>query len=76
MTSQNLGLPYTGQGGIDYFQMYMAWGAAAVSQRQPQVALGWYEKALGLRSESPEAIKAVQLLKSQLAQPLSPKPAK
>lgn len=75
-TSRTMGLTYTGQGSLDYFQMYMDWGAAAVQQRQPQMALGWYEKAWRLRSNSPEATRAIQTLKSQLVQVSSPQPAK
>ena len=75
-TSKTMGLTYTGQGTLDYFQMYMDWGAAAVQQSQPQMALGWYEKAWRLRSNSSEAAKAVQSLRSQLTKVSSPQPAK
>ncbi len=75
-TSKTMGLTYTGQGTLDHFQMYMDWGAAAVQQSQPQMALGWYEKAWKLRSNSSEAARAIQSLRSQLAQVSSPQPAK
>lgn len=75
-TPQTMGLTYTGQGAIDHFQMYMDWGAAAVQQQQPQMALGWYEKAWRLRSNSSEAARAIQSLSSQLAEVSSSQPAK
>lgn len=59
-----MGLTYTSQGGIDHFSMYMEWGNIAIQQKQPQVALNWYQKALAIRPSDKNAIRAIQSMQT------------
>jgi hypothetical protein len=59
---KTMGLTYTSQGGLDYFSMYLEWGNIAVQQNQPQVALNWYQKALAMRPNDKNLIRAIQSL--------------
>jgi hypothetical protein len=61
---QTMGLTYNSQGGIDHFSMYMEWGNVAIQQKQPQVALNWYQKALAIRPSDKNAIRAIQSLQT------------
>ena len=59
-----MGLTYNSQGGIDHFSMYMEWGNVAIQQKQPQVAMNWYQKALAIRPNDKNAIRAIQSLQT------------
>ena len=59
-----MGLTYTTQGAIDHFSMYMEWGNIAIQQKQPQVALSWYQKALAIRPSDKNAIRAIQSMQT------------
>ena len=61
---KTMGLTYTSEGGIDHFSMYMEWGNAAIQQKQPQVAMNWYQKALAIRPNDKNAIRAIQSLQT------------
>jgi hypothetical protein len=63
-TQPTMGLTYTSQGGLDYFSMYLEWGNIAAQQKQPQVALSWYQKALAMRPADKNLLRTIQSLQT------------
>ena len=61
-----MGLAYSAQGNVDFYQMYMDWGTKSVQQQQYKTALNWFNKALAIRPSSSETMQAIQSTKSLL----------